>query len=85
MAGPRLHHIELTVLDCQSVSLKFRAKALRLLANPIEEPKYYLSTEVNTRSPGQALILLSEGGPRSVPRVLSEILARSLGVQDFLC
>ena len=30
-------------------------------------------TEVNTRSPGQALTLLSEGGPRSVPRVLSEI------------
>ena len=43
------------------------------------------ATEINTRSPGQALALLSEGGPRSVSRVLSEILARNLGVQDFLC
>ena len=43
------------------------------------------STEVCTTSPGQALTLLSEGGPRSVSRGLSEILARSLGVQDLWC
>ena len=41
-----------------------------------------------TKSPGQALTLYSEGGPRSVPglaRAPSEILAKSLGVQDFWC
>ena len=43
----------------------------------------YYCTEVCVTSPGQALTLLSEGGPRSVYRVLSEILATSLGVQDL--
>ena len=42
-------------------------------------------TEVCTTSPGQALVLLWEGDPRSVCSDLSEILARSLGVQDLWC
>ena len=43
------------------------------------------NTEVDTKSPGQALTLLSEDCPKFVSGVLSEILARSLGVQDFWC
>ena len=42
-------------------------------------------TEVCTESPGQALTLFPEDGPNFVGRALSEILARSLGVQDFRC
>ena len=40
---------------------------------------------VGTKSPRQALILLSEDSPSFVCGTLSETLARSLAVQDFWC
>ena len=43
-----------------------------------------LRTEVGVKSAGQALALFSEDGPKSGGGALSETLARSLGVQDFL-
>ena len=43
------------------------------------------TTEVGTKSPEQALTLLSEDSPNFVSGSLSETLARSLGVQDFWC
>ena len=45
--------------------------------------KMLRGTEVDTKSPEQALTLLSEDSPNFVSESLFETLARSLGVQNF--